>query len=113
VAESGGGGVLDKIFVSIFVAFFCCTDLWILLLAGVYMGFTVFLRYVIRDHVYHSCVGGVRLRSSVFPDHLYMSDSSLFSPVSHRFYSILAMHVVRFPFQYSGVVKVPKCLFSF
>jgi len=37
-------GVLDIISVSIVVAFSCCTDLWILLLAGVYMGVSVLIR---------------------------------------------------------------------
>ena len=37
----GRQGVLDLFSVSIVVAFFCCTVLWTLILAGVYMGVCV------------------------------------------------------------------------
>jgi hypothetical protein len=47
VGGRGGGGGLDIFSVSIVVAFFCCTVLWILLLVGVYVGFSVLLRSVL------------------------------------------------------------------
>ena len=54
----GREGVLDLFSVSIVVAFFCCTVLWNLLLAGVYMGVSVLngpkhvvVRYIV--HIVH------------------------------------------------------------